>query len=48
MGFIGDSGKIIIDLRFDKVENFKNGIAKVKMRGLWGYIDKNGTEFWED
>ncbi|KAB8333519.1 protein kinase, partial [Scytonema tolypothrichoides VB-61278] len=33
-----------IEPRFDGVFNFSDGLAKVKIDGKWGYIDKNGTE----
>ena len=37
-----------IECKYDEVEEFSNGIAKVKLNGKWGFINKNGIEFWED
>ncbi len=42
-GFIDKTGNIVIEAKYDKAENFSNGIAKVKIDGKWGFIDKTGT-----
>jgi hypothetical protein len=41
-GFINLSGDFAINPIFDKVRNFSNGFAEVKINGKWGYIDKKG------
>lgn len=41
-GFINEKGLIIIDYHFDHAYQFTNGIAKVKVKKLWGMVDKKG------
>lgn len=42
-GFIDKTGKLVIPLIYDDVEDFFNeGLAGVKLNGKWGYIDKSG------
>lgn len=44
-GFVNTSGKVVIPFKYDKVESFKNGIAKVWVG--WqhvGYINSKGEE----
>lgn len=46
-GFIGigpQFKKKIIQPKYDDVDIFSNGRARVKLNGLFGYIDKNGKE----
>ena len=46
-GFIGigpQFNKKIIQPKYDDVDIFSNGRARVKLNGLFGYIDKNGVE----
>lgn len=48
--FLGEN-KALIELMYNKYEDVKsfiNGLAKVKINGEWVYIDKKGTEYWED
>ena len=47
-GYFDKIGKEVIECKYDEVEEFSNGIAKVKLNGKWGFINKNGIEFWED
>lgn len=47
-GYIDKSDRIIIPLKYDSADDFKNGIARVRVKGKYGYINKNGTEYWED
>ncbi len=47
-GFLDENGKVVISIKYESVSNFKNGLAEVKYKGKKGYIDKNGTEYWED
>ncbi|MCX7985750.1 MAG: WG repeat-containing protein [Bacteroidales bacterium] len=42
------SGKEVIPLKYDDAGYFSEGLARVKLNDKWGYIDKNGTEYWED
>ena len=42
-GYINASGKEVIPLKFqDLPGDFEQGIAPVKQKGRWGFIDKNG------
>lgn len=45
---IAQSGKptvfdAITNLPYDRVNSFSEGLAPVKLKGKWGYIDRNGT-----
>jgi len=51
-GFIDSTGKQVIDFKYDAVQPFKNGLARVKDfekwgKELWAYIDKTGKIVWE-
>jgi hypothetical protein len=39
---IDGSGKILADAHFDDAEDFSEGLAAVKVKGRWGYIDRQG------
>src|SRR5829696_5439716 len=41
-GFIDQTGRIAIPLRFDDVRPFHEGLAGVRVRDDWGYIDTSG------
>lgn len=43
-GFIDKTGKIVIPTIYTKAEDFKDGIAKVRIDGTWIEIDKNGNK----
>jgi hypothetical protein len=43
-GFINDKGEVAIDLKFEWVENFSDGIAMIGIGDEVIYIDKEGTE----
>jgi hypothetical protein len=43
-GFINFDGIEIIPLKFDDVESFHLGLAKVKLNGKYGFINKNGNQ----
>ncbi|HEB7542296.1 TPA: WG repeat-containing protein, partial [Campylobacter coli] len=43
MGFANISGKLIIDAKFDWVDDFSQGLAIVKFNGKFGVIDKKGN-----
>jgi hypothetical protein len=44
-GFVDTSGKIVAQFKYDRVEPFKNGIAKVWVGWRYaGYIDRKGKE----
>ena len=45
-GFINPNGEIMIEPKFDEVENFSNGLAQVSIDGDWGYINKTGEFVW--
>lgn len=37
-----DSNNIVIPAKYDDLDNFREGLAPVKLDGKWGYIDKQG------
>lgn len=41
-GYIDDTGKLVIPLRFDEAEHFAEGLAAVRVGDDWGYIDGAG------
>jgi hypothetical protein len=41
-GFVDVTGKIVIDLRFDRAHDFSEGRAAVKVGDRWGFIDTDG------
>lgn len=43
IGFANISGKLIIDAKFDWVDDFSQGLAIVKFNGKFGAIDKKGN-----
>lgn len=45
-GFIDKAGKLVIPYRFDEVEDFDDGIARVQMDRKVGYIDHAGRFVW--
>ncbi len=44
MGYIDQTGKEIIPIKYEDGKNFVKGIAPVKLNGKWGYIDKRGNQ----
>ena len=38
------TGEIVIPLKYDYVDHFREGLAPVKLNGKWGRIDKTGKE----
>jgi hypothetical protein len=47
-GFIDKNEKEIIPFMYDSVEEFSDGLAKVKLNGKSGYINKDNVQYWED
>jgi len=47
-GFIDKEGNEIIPCIYDSVEEFSDGLAKIKLDGKLGYINKEGVQYWED
>lgn len=41
-GYIDTKGNIVIEPKFEKVTDFDDGVAAVKIDGKWGVIDVNG------
>ncbi len=41
-GFKDDSGKIVIEPKFDKANFFSEGLCSVEIGSKWGFIDKTG------
>jgi serine/threonine protein kinase len=46
-GFSNKYKKLIIEAKYDDVESFSEGLARVTLNGKKFYIDKNGTEYYE-
>ena len=46
-GFIDVTGRLVIEPRFDSAWQFGDGVAKVKVNGKRGYIDKTGKYIWK-
>ena len=38
------TGDVVIPFKYDYVWDFEEGLAKVKLKGKWGFINKNGKE----
>lgn len=47
-GYINKNDTIIIPLKYENADDFSNGLAKVRYKGHYGYINKQGVEYWED
>ncbi len=44
-----ESGELVIPCKYeDFIDSFQDGLALVEVDDELGYIDKNGTEFWDD
>ena len=43
-GYVDENGKKIVRFKYDHVENFSEGLAKILLNGEYGYIDMNGKE----
>lgn len=41
-GFVNKKGEEVVPLKYDKVESFSEGMAKVYKDGKYGFINKNG------
>lgn len=42
-GFVDLQGRRVIPERFEQTKEFSEGLAAVRVGGLWGYIDKTGA-----
>jgi hypothetical protein len=47
-GFINKMNTVSINCEFDNAYSFIDGITRVKVNEKWGYINKEGVQFWED
>lgn len=43
-GFVDKKMNLVIPMKYDKAEDFRNGKAKVRLGDKWIYIDRNGRE----
>ena len=43
-GCIDKTGKEVIPCKYDEIDAFSEGLAKVELDGKYGYIDKSGKE----
>lgn len=46
-GFVGESGKQIIECKYDYVNDFAEGLATVKLDDKYGFIDESGKQIIE-
>jgi len=42
-GFINKTGDVVIELKFDDLKNFSEGLSAAKKDGEWGFINENGN-----
>ncbi len=47
-GFLNKNKETIIQPKYDYASSFSNGLANVNLNGKLFYIDKKGTEYFED
>lgn len=47
-GYIDKNDNVVIPLKYQAAESFKNGVARVRFNGKYGYINKQGVEYWQD
>jgi hypothetical protein len=43
-GFCTPDKKVVVQPKYDDAEDFKEGLAQVKLNRKWGFIDKTGKE----
>ena len=43
-GFIDQSGTEVVPCKYDDVDDFYEGLARVELNGKYGFIDQSGTE----
>jgi hypothetical protein len=50
LGFINTSGKLVIECKYINLINqkFKNGIVSMNQNQKYGYMNRDGIEYWED
>jgi hypothetical protein len=44
VGLFDNQGKIIVEAKYDDIKPLRNGYAKARKHGRWGYLDKHGKE----
>ncbi|EAI4827076.1 WG repeat-containing protein [Campylobacter lari] len=42
-GFIDKQGNLVIEAKYDDIDNFNEGLARVKLNEKYGFIDKQGN-----
>ncbi len=47
-GFIDRTGRLTVPRQFEQASSFSEGLARVKQNGKWGYIDREGNQYWEE
>jgi hypothetical protein len=43
-GFVDTTGNVVVKPKYNEVENFKDGLAKVRTGTKWGLVDNTGRE----
>ena len=44
---INSLGEMVIKPKFEDISPFYEGLAAVKLNGLWGYLDESGKMIFE-
>lgn len=47
-GLIDNKGKGITPIKYDEIIDRNEPLVSVKVNGRWGFLDKSGTEYFED
>jgi hypothetical protein len=47
-GYADDDGDYVVQPRYEKAEPFSNDLGKVMYNGKWGYVNKDGVEYWSE
>jgi len=47
-GYMDSENRIVIPAVYDDINPFEENLAKVKLNGRFGYINKEGVQYWED
>jgi hypothetical protein len=43
-GFVDTTGNVVVKPKYNAVENFSDGLARVRTGTKWGLVDKSGNE----
>ena len=46
-GLVDTTGKEVVPVKYDVVHHFYGGLAQVYLKGKYGFVDKEGNEYWD-